>query len=229
MKNWSQGDKIALASLIVGLVSCVAAVVVVPEIRRMLGLESLAISSMPTAASQPAALTVVPAQPPTSTEALRPTSMLSCPAVGEPFATVWSLVQKEIGCTDGNAVNGYIAEENFEGGKMFWREQFDHNTQDLVLFNDGTWRIFKHEPYGDVLPEFSCTDVNTPKQCPPTPKYGFGMLWCNMPEVRSGLGNATDCERGYQGSMQQFERGFMLQTDSGAIYVFYNTGRWERR
>jgi hypothetical protein len=43
------------------------------------------------------------------------------------------------------------------------------------------------------------------------------------------LGNAIDRERGYQGFMQQFERGFMLQTDAGTIYVFYNDGRWERR
>ena len=47
--------------------------------------------------------------------------------------------------------------------------------------------------------------------------------------MRGGLGNAVECERGYQGAMQEFERGFMLQTDDGVIYVFYDSGRWERR
>ena len=29
--------------------------------------------------------------------------------------------------------------------------------------------------------------------------------------------------------MQTFERGSMLQTVGGDIYVFYDSGRWERR
>lgn len=55
------------------------------------------------------------------------------------------------------------------------------------------------------------------------------MMWCDIPEIRAGLGNATDCERGYWDVMQQFERGFMLQTDDGVIYVCYSDGRRERR
>jgi len=54
------------------------------------------------------------------------------------------------------------------------------------------------------------------------------MMWCDIPEIRQGLGNATDCERGYQGAMQSFEQGFMLQTDSGAIYIFFQDGTWQR-
>jgi formylglycine-generating enzyme required for sulfatase activity len=152
----------------------------------------------------------------------------NCLAVNGPFAAVWNTVQGNIGCAFGNTITGLMAEENFEDGKMFWREPIDHE-QVLVLFNDGTWQIVEHPSYVEGSPEFSCPDAHTPSQCPPTPKRGFGMVWCDIPEVRSGLGNAIDCERGYQGFMQQFERGFMLQTDDGAIYVFYDDGRWERR
>jgi len=106
---------------------------------------------------------------------------------------------------------------------MFWREPID-SAQALVLFNDGTWRIYRHSPYPGE-PEFWCPDANTPPQCPPTPKRGFGMMWCDIPEIRQKLGNATDCERGYQGWMQSFERGFMLQTDTGIIYLFYTDDR----
>ncbi len=127
----------------------------------------------------------------------------------------------------GDAVDGIIVEENFEGGKMFWREPVDV-AQALVLFNDGTWRIFQHLPYTEGGSEFSCPDENTPSQCPPTPKRGFGMMWCDIPEIRSRLGNATDCEFDYRGTMQELERGFMLQDRDGAVYVFYNGGQWER-
>jgi hypothetical protein len=121
-----------------------------------------------------------------------------------------------------------VAEENFQGGKMFWREPVDYG-QALVLYNDGTWKIYQHAPFVEGSPEFSCPDSDTPSQCPPTPKRGFGLIWCDIPEVRSRLGNATDCERGYQGFMQQFDSGSMLRTDGGSVYVFYDSGQWERR
>jgi len=162
------------------------------------------------------------------TSASPPASTPACLVVDGPFAAAWSLVQREIGCAVGNAIDGLIAEENFEGGKMFWREPIDH-AQALVLFNDGTWRIFAHSPYIEGSPEFPCVDANTPAQCPPTPKRGFGTMWCDIAEIRNGLGNATDCERGYRGWMQQFDGGFMLQSDTGVTYVFYNDGRWERK
>jgi hypothetical protein len=167
-----------------------------------------------------------PAPTPTDTPQSKPTPI--CPAVGGPFGGVWGSVRAKIGCAAGGAVDGKIVEENFEGGKMFWREPVDY-AQALVLFNGGTWRIFGHSPYGDNRPEFSCVDDNTPAECPPTPKRGFGMMWCDIPEIRNGLGNAIDCEHEYQGAMQQFEGGFMLWSESGAVYVFYDGGRWERR
>ncbi|MBN2405762.1 MAG: hypothetical protein JXE06_09300, partial [Coriobacteriia bacterium] len=110
---------------------------------------------------------------------------------------------------------------------MFWREPID-TAQALVLFSNGGWRIFKHAPYVEGSPEFPCADANTPAQCPPTPKRGFGTMWCDIPEIRSGLGRALDCERGYTGSLQLFERGSALRTDTGSIYVFYADGQWER-
>ena len=124
-------------------------------------------------------------------------------------------------------VQGLVAENNFIGGKMFWREPTDH-AQALVLYHEGTWKAYEHSPFVEGSPEFSCPDAKTPSQCPPTPKRGFGMMWCNIPEIRTRLGDATDCERGYQGLMQDFDRGSMLRTDTGAIYVLFGDGTWER-
>jgi hypothetical protein len=55
------------------------------------------------------------------------------------------------------------------------------------------------------------------------------MMWCDIPEIRAGLGNATDAERAYTGFMQQFDHGFMLQTDTRETFVFYSTGVWHIR
>jgi serine/threonine protein kinase len=152
----------------------------------------------------------------------------SCPAVEGPFAEVWAQTQNRLGCASGPATRGLIAEENFVSGKMFWREPVDHS-QVLVLFANGTWKIYRHTPFIEGSPEFKCVDANTPAQSPPTPKRGFGSVWCDIPEVRRALGNAVDEERGYQGDLQTFERGFALRTDAGQVFVFYNDGRWERR
>jgi hypothetical protein len=157
-----------------------------------------------------------------------PTATPSCPTVQGPFATVWAAEQERLGCAQGSAFSGLIAEETFEGGKMFWRAPID-TAQALVLFNDGTWRIFTHAPYVEGSPEFPCTDAKTPAQCPPTPKRGFGTMWCDIPEIRNSLGNALDCERGYQGSLQQFDNGSVLRTDTGTIYIFHSDRTWERR
>jgi serine/threonine-protein kinase len=169
-----------------------------------------------------------PTVSPTDTPVPSPTVTPSCPDVAGPFAAVWDATQERLGCAQGNAFSGLVVEETFEGGKMFWREPID-TAQALVLFNNGTWRIFTHAPYVEGSPEFPCADANTPAQCPPTPKRGFGTMWCEIPEIRRGLGNALDCERGYQGSMQRFESGFLLRSDTGSVYLLYDDGIWERR
>lgn len=110
---------------------------------------------------------------------------------------------------------------------MFWRSDAIDAGQALVAFDNGTWRVFQHAPYVEGSPEYACTDANTPPQCPPTPRRGFGTMWCEVPAIRNGLGNAQECERGYSGSQQNFERGFMLNTDSG-LFVFFDDGTWQR-
>jgi formylglycine-generating enzyme required for sulfatase activity len=82
MKNWSRGDKFALVSLIVTFVACVAAVMVVPEVRRMLGLDSSVIPFVPATVSQPATSAAL-AQPPIPTDA--PTTMPFPPTVTSTF------------------------------------------------------------------------------------------------------------------------------------------------
>jgi hypothetical protein len=77
--------------------------------------------------------------------------------------------------------------------------------------------------------DYPCADANTPAQSPPTPRRGFGTMWCDIPAIRTGLGNATDVERGFTGSMQLFDKGFMIRTDYGANLVLFSNGTWISR
>ena len=202
-------------------------------------------SPMPTVISTAAVVAVVPANTPsptapptTPTVTPRPTVTLeptftpsptpSCPPVTGVFASEWSAVQGTLGCATGRAFNGTIVVEEFVGGQMIWREPID-TAQALVLFNTGRWQIFRHAPYVEGSAEFACLAPDVPAACPPTPKRGFGLMWCDIAAIRSGLGKATTCEDSYTGAMQNFERGFMLRAMHGAILVFYEDGRWEQR
>ncbi len=158
----------------------------------------------------------------------RPTATPTCPEVTGPFASLWATLRDSLGCATNAAISGLVAEQNFVGGQMLWREPID-TAQMVVLYRNGKARVVSHAPYVEGSPEFACVDANTPAVCPPTPKRGFGQVWCDVSDVRRQLGEALDCERGYTGYMQLFEHGFMLLNDTGAIYVVYDDGRWERR
>jgi hypothetical protein len=217
-----------MISLLIAIAACIFAALVVPEIRSLIGLPPETSTSPTRAPIAPLSLQRTAETDGSQTVVPAVTSTIACLAPTQPFADAWASVQPAIGCPVGNSITGLVAEETFQNGKMFWREAIDYG-QALVAFADGSWQIYKHAPYDENSPEFSCVDASTPAQCPPTPKRGFGMMWCDIPEIRSGLGNAVDCERGYQGSMQQFELGFMIFADDGRTYVFYDSGGWERR
>jgi serine/threonine protein kinase len=165
---------------------------------------------------------------PSMTDTPSPTPTRTCPDVSGPFAAVWLARRDVLGCATGAAFSGQIVEQNFVGGQLVWREPIDI-AQAVVLYRDGTGRIVKHAPFAEGSPEFACLDAETPAECPPTPRRGFGQIWCDAPAVRSQLGVALDCERSYSGWLQQFEQGFALLSDNGLAYLLYNDGQWERQ
>ena len=155
----------------------------------------------------------------------------SCPTTPGTFSEVWQVVRLQIGCPVGIEQNTWMALEHFERGQMIWRESYDAE-QAVVLYNDGAWQIVPYQAFIDGIdPEFSCVDNATPALCPPTPKRGFGKMWCSNNMVRQRMGNALDCERGLTGTVQLFDRGFMLRTDEGLLYIFFGVtaGTWQQR
>ncbi len=141
------------------------------------------------------------------------------------FGRVWNTysgVRSKLGCPTELEKGVYSAEEYFQGGYMFWRQDINYI---YVLYNNGTWQGFP-DTWTPAEPEWD------PSIVPPwgyyQPKRGFGKVWRNNPAVRSGLGWATTEERGFTGSAQQFNGGLMLWSHTRGILVLYNDGRWER-
>jgi len=169
------------------------------------------------AAAVPEAEATAPTATPTITETPTP----SCPAVTGPFAAVWQAEQDRLGCAVNEAHTTWMAEEHFEYGRMFWRKDSDRI---LAVHDSGVWASYQ-DIWQEGDPDYSCPD-SAPEESPPTPLRGFGKIWCTYTEVRNGLGWATDGERGFDGTVQDFEQGAILRTDTGEMYVLFNDGTW---
>ncbi|MGB9776251.1 MAG: hypothetical protein ACPL7C_06825, partial [Anaerolineae bacterium] len=171
--------------------------------------------------------TPIPPPMPTPTSTPPPTPMPTptpvCPSVGGPFAALWESYQDRLGCALNTAHTSWMAQEHFEGGQMVWREDTDRI---LVLYDTGSWALYR-DIWNEGDPEYSCPDI-APSQSPPTPRRGFGKVWCTYAAVRQGLGWATDYERGFHGTVQDFDRGTILRTDTGETSIMFAEGTWIR-
>lgn len=141
------------------------------------------------------------------------------------FGRVWSTqrnVSSRLGCPTATEVSIWAAEQLFQGGYMFWRDDTDTI---YVIYNNGTWQSFA-DTWAPGEPE------SDPAVVPPSglfqPRRGFGKVWRNNPAVRSTLGWALREERGFHGAAQSFNGGTMLWSNVRGIHVLYNDGRWER-
>lgn len=191
------------------------------------------VTEVPTATEPPTATptetataTTVPTALPTSTPSPTKTSpptatpTPACPEVTGPFAEVWRAEQSRLGCATNPAHSSWLAVENFEKGLMFWREDSDRI---FAVYQSGTWQGFANT-WRDGDPTYTCGTETTP----PTPLRGFGKAWCSNNTVREGLGSALDLERGFDSTLQDFERGIILRMDTGTIYLLFADGKWSK-
>lgn len=131
-----------------------------------------------------------------------------------------------------NADEGFIALADEEGrthrlnATQLSRVLADHSSLRLVFLNScegGQSGEERHPDWKNGDLEFMC---DGPQECPPTPKRGFGKVWCEVDGLRTDLGVVVKCKdedeyNKYTGPMQQFKDGFMLQAYGGEIYMFY--------
>lgn len=113
------------------------------------------------------------------------------------------------------------AYQEFERGFMIWRA----DTSDIYVFfrDTGLVNRFRDTWMGEA--------VEYPEE-PPMGRYkpdrGFGRVWVDNPQVRGGLGWATNFERGYTAWVQRsgdykYSRLYLTLPDSTVIYLVENT------
>jgi len=163
------------------------------------------------------------AVPPPPPPPAPPSGCAITPVLG--FGNVWNTyghVRSKLGCPTEPEKGVWAAEQTFQGGYMFWRQDENYI---YVLFNDGTWKGYT-DTWTSVEPEWDTMIF------PPSgyyqPKRGFGKVWRTDQSVRNGLAWATMEERGFWGTTQPFQGGRMLWSSARGIFVLYNDGRWER-
>ena len=168
---------------------------------------------LPTYTSPPTATRTPP--PPAS-----PTPAACAIAVHNSLKSAWQPHSSRLGCPAAAGQSGiWMAQEDFQNGKMFWRED---NDKIYVLYSNGAWARYD-DLWQDGDPAYAC---GTPES-PPTPARGFGKIWCTYNNVRNGLGNATNAEWGEGGTVQDYAHGTIIQTGSGN-YILFGDGTWRR-
>ena len=131
-------------------------------------------------------------------------------------------VARPLGCPLESEKGVLSAEQFFQQGYMFWRSD---TRQIYAVMNTGRWAVFP-----DTFAEGEPTPIPT-APAPPgvrAPVRGFGKVWSERKEVRETLGWATGPERGFDGTVQPFDRGTMLWSDGRFILVLFSDGTWLR-
>ena len=151
----------------------------------------------------------------------------------------------DLGCPSDVASPVEAAEQFFELGVMLWRGDvrtiYALSSQGGAAFSslgvppdrgdlkasgadDPAWRSFPDLFY-EGQPEYA--GYTSPDERLQEPVRGFGKVWREQlggPSAR--LGWATTYERRVWAAVQPFERGLILRTDTGRVYVLRNNGTW---
>lgn len=171
-------------------------------------------TSWPTLTPQPAARVNATVRP-------EPTCAAS---VAERFRPTWSAdraLRLVLRCPTQGPQDGWVAEQVFERGLMLWREA---DRAVLVLYNDGSWLRFV-DRWQEGMSIYAC-EV-TPPANSLRPQRGFGLIWCEEPGVKEGLGWAVGGEKGYTDAWQVFDNGEIIAlSGQRAIYALFSDGTY---
>ncbi len=114
-----------------------------------------------------------------------------------------------------------VVEQSFQGGLILWRA----DTREMYVLDRkaATWATYQSTSRsGDGL----ALDVEPPPGAL-VPEGSFGLLWSTEPDVRQRLGWAVYEPRGSGGAIQSFERGLMIWSPHGLLYVLGQDGKWK--
>ena len=147
------------------------------------------------------------------------------------FAGLWQTYKDKLGCPLEQWPRIIQdAEQLFEHGHMFWRQD---NDRAYVVYEsgglNGTWQSPNITWQEGVDPEYSCAASPPPGKV--QPKRGFGKVWCNLGGPSAAIGWGLGEEAGFWAGrgdpmVQDFERGFIFRdsdgTTTGRAYVFFH-------
>ncbi|MGD9147346.1 MAG: hypothetical protein PVI80_17390 [Anaerolineae bacterium] len=186
---------------------------------------------LPTATGLPTP-TPTPSPTPTDTSTPTPSPTPTCTfdAAGE-FSDLWQAYRAQLGCPLYQVPKPIQdAEQPFENGHMFWREDND----DIYVVYEagslaGTYQTFP-DAWSEGDPEYAC--AATPPAGRFQPIRGFGVVWCNLGGPNVAIGWGLEEEAGFwPGSgdplVQDFQRGIILRdsdgTTQGLAYVLFSS------
>ncbi|MDH4137854.1 MAG: toll/interleukin-1 receptor domain-containing protein [Anaerolineae bacterium] len=149
-----------------------------------------------TKVAEPTPITVPPSNPPTDTPTGTPTPTSTATAITTATPTATPVVISTGGVY-----------QPFENGWMFWRED---NREIYVVYRSG-WSTCRDT--WDGQDEYSCPETGAPSQSPPTPKRGFGKVWCELGGPNATIGSALEAEEGYTMQITAFGNGDMEVLD----------------
>lgn len=202
---------------------------------------------LPSATALPPSATPSPSATPTETPTATPTETpplptstpqpVACTIPPAPmFEGFWEANQDRIGCPTGSSiVLPQLAEELFEGGHMFWRNNpdqvyvvFDRSLSSGQEFLSGSWITDPGWTWDGSFPE------GTGMETPPgryEPVRGFGYIWRNFLDAQNGpLGWALDREYSFPnvGVIQPFEGGLIFKGSAPPLYMLLDNGTFYR-
>ena len=157
-----------------------------------------------------------------------PTPVTVQPTCLEPpvhFAAEWAGRIDQLGCPNppGRRDNLLIATQPFENGLMLWRS----DSAEIYALPAGQPFFRTPDTWDSSQREYTCP-ADALSQTPPTPKRGFGKVWCQTPSLRVQLGNATGQESTSDVRWEEFEFGSMFGREGEAVYILDNlSGEWE--
>lgn len=132
--------------------------------------------------------------------------------------------QARFGCATNAPAIVWAAYQSFERGSMLWRSDRDTS---YVFYSSGSWF-----PIAEGWDGGPSADRGAPPPGLQTPQRGFGFVWSHDDDIYNGLGWARDQEKGFCALVQEFERGFILQSAAVAsctpenLYNFATASDW---
>jgi serine/threonine-protein kinase len=146
------------------------------------------------------------------------------------FSSLWNAYKSKLGCaTYQNPKLINDAEQAFQNGHMFWRQD---NDWAYVVYEqgpkNGTYQAFT-DLWSEGDPDYSCA-APPPPAGHVQPVRGFGKVWCELGAQNAPIGWGKGEEAGFWGGngdpmVQDFQYGMVFRdsdgTTKGLAYVFF--------